>query len=254
MARGPRVRSEAGIYHITMRGNGRQHLFEVEGDRRVFLLYLTRSLAYTSISLIAWCLMGNHVHLLIEDPNDEMSDALQRLGCAYASHFNRFTGHVGSVFQGRFGSVPITSDRQLLQVVRYIHDNPLKAGVEEPSTYEWSSYRSYAGDEVPSYFPDVDTRRVMDLLGEAEGFAEFSRDDSYAGYVERRGTFVSDEDVLAAARDTLGEVDLNGIKQLPPNKRRPLLQALRNAGLTIRQIERVTGIGRSTISHSTHRT
>ncbi len=249
MPRAPRIRTDEGVYHVILRGSGRQILFENDADRRLFLMIASESMSDAGISVLAWCLMSNHVHLLLFDPQDALSAAVQRFSSSYAGHFNRLTGHVGHVFAGRFKSVPVTSDRQLLQVVRYIHDNPERAGICAASEYPWSSFGEYvSGNPVI-----VDVNPVLDMLGGTDGFRELSQSDEYAGYTERTGAYVSDDAALAVARLALGGSDPSELKSLSPVERNPRLQALRDEGLTIRQIERLTGIGRSTISHTTYR-
>lgn len=249
MARSPRVRAEQGFYHVVLRGSGRQIIFECDGDRRLFLLLARECLGDAGINVLAWCLMSNHVHLLLEDSADELSHAMHRLAGRYAAHFNRLTGHVGHVFDGRFKSVPVTSDRQLLQVVRYIHDNPARAGICRAEEYPWSSYAEYAGGATIL----ARTGTVLDMLGGSEGFVDFSAGADYLGYAERLGARVSDDEALAVAREALGDVEPSALKAMGRAERDRLLQLMRDAGLTIRQVERLTGIGRSTISHATHR-
>ena len=140
MPRAPRVIAESGFYHVILRGNGRQLIFEDNADRRVFLDLLARRAADAGISILAWCLMENHVHLVLEDPTQSLSEMMQRLSGDYAQRFNRRTGHVGRVFENRFKSSAIDSEAYLLQAVRYVHDNPDKAGICPAHEYPWSSY------------------------------------------------------------------------------------------------------------------
>ena len=128
MPRRARRSSESGYYHVMLRGNGRQVIFEDDLDRREFLRELSETMAQSGVSIVAWCLMSNHVHLLLADEQGSLSTAVHHLATRYARHFNRRTGHVGSVFDGRFKSVPVESDVQLLAAVRYIHENPVRAG------------------------------------------------------------------------------------------------------------------------------
>ena len=124
MARGPRAISNSGYYHVMLRGAGRQLLFENDLDRRTFLCYLTEAIAGTKTSLIAWCLMDNHVHLLLCDPQNSLAGLMHSVSTRFALYFNGRSGHVGPVFQGRFKSKAIETNEYLLQAVRYIHDNP----------------------------------------------------------------------------------------------------------------------------------
>ena len=160
MARVARQRSETGFYHVIVRGNGRQLLFEDDADRTYFLHLLESKTGEHGIQIIAWCLMDNHVHLLLEDVRGEISRAMHGLATAYARHFNEKAGRVGSVFQDRFASVPIETERQLIQAMRYIHENPVKAGVADPKGYRWSSYREYL--QGARYINDA---VILDIVG-----------------------------------------------------------------------------------------
>lgn len=107
MSRKPRQKSQIGLYHITMRGNGKQLLFEDDEDRKRLLSLVRSSILRFNIKLIAWCLMGNHVHLVVSDPDDNVSEAMHLVMSCYATWYNRRHGHVGHVFQDRFSSAPI---------------------------------------------------------------------------------------------------------------------------------------------------
>lgn len=248
MPRTSRIRSESGFYHVIFRGNGKQLLFESDEDRACFLSLLKEKVLGQGISLIAWCLMSNHIHLLLDDPQNNLSHAMHALATAYARHFNDVSGHVGAVFQGRFTSVPIKDNEQLLQVVRYIHDNPEKAGIAPSREYRWSSYREYlSGAHL------INDKLVLELIGGREHFEEFSRSERYSGYYVRSGKRVSDEDAMLAAHNVLGDVTPTEVKGLEKARRDDALRALRQAGLTRKQIERLTGIGASVISRATAR-
>lgn len=135
MARPARAASESGYYHVVLRGNGKQLLFEDDIDRHAFVDMAAEQLAKRGIDVIAWCLMDNHVHLLLRDVDMQLSGAMHALATKYAQYFNRRNGHSGHVFQGRFGSFPVNDDAYMLEAVRYIHDNPAKAGVSAASEY-----------------------------------------------------------------------------------------------------------------------
>lgn len=142
MANAPRRRSETGVYHVVVRGNGRQVLFYDDADRQAFLAMLARRTSDAGMSIWAWCLMSNHVHMLLEDQLNELSHAMQMLLTGYARYFNDKTGHVGHVFQQRFFSEPIESDRYLMAAVRYVHINPEKDGIEAASTFDGAAMPS----------------------------------------------------------------------------------------------------------------
>lgn len=248
MASGGRVRAASGYYHVVTRGNGRQRIFEDDGDRRAFVETLGRFAAGDGVAVIAWCLMDNHVHLLVRMRLEELSELMRALGSAYASFFNRRHDRVGHLFQDRFRSEPVESEAYLLTVVRYIHQNPVAAGLAPSCEYRWSSYRAYLGlpcERVPT---ECDT--VLSMLGGVDGFVDFHRaldDDAACIDVEERGV-VSAERAREIAGVALGGVRVEEVFSLPRPERNRALRALRDARLSVRQIERLTGVSRGVIS------
>lgn len=246
MPRTARQHSESGYYHVVLRGNGKQLIFEDDSDRQVFLKLLKRKTAADGVKIIAWCLMSNHVHMLIDDPNHSLSHVMHAISTAYARYFNDKSGHVGAVFQGRFTSVPITSDGQLLKAVRYIHENPAKAGFSSVDAYRWSSYGEYLGRQGVA-----DTGTVLDMVGGVDGFLRFCEDGRYGPHRYRITKRVPDEDALEAVRCVLEGVEPAELKKMPREQRDAALRSLRAAGITVKQLERLTGIGHNTISRAT---
>lgn len=246
MSRGARQVSESGFYHVMMRGCGRQILFEDDGDRLKFLGLLSEMLARSGVVLIAWCLMTNHVHLLVSDEGRTLSEALHDLTAAYAGYFNRKTGHVGAVFGGRFKSVPVESETQLVAAARYIHDNPEKGGICPANEYEWSSFGEYARK------PWIcDTSVLLGVLGSAEPLLAPGPDVSErAPYHFRTGRRVPDEELLDIAHAVLHPCDPGEVKGLEASARSEALRRLSEAGLSQRQIERLTGLGRYSIQRT----
>lgn len=248
MPRMTRLLSDSGFYHVVLRGNGKQLLFEDDADRRQFLQLLREKTDTDGIAVIAWCLMSNHVHLLLEDTKDTLSHMMHALATAYARRFNEKTGHVGAVFQGRFFSAPIKCDRQLLQAVRYLHENPVKAGIARAADYPWSSYREYVhGRGI------ADTSLVLDMVGGKDGFLRMSENARYSSYYFKTTKLVPDDEAAEAARLLLGGADPATLKACSRLYRDEALRTLRRAGMTVKQIERLTGIGHSTISRATSR-
>ncbi|HIR02370.1 MAG TPA: transposase [Candidatus Aveggerthella stercoripullorum] len=246
MPRPARAESPVNLYHVTMRGIGRQLIFEDDADRKSFLARLKNVLdASGSIDCLAWCLMVNHVHLLFEGPLQGLSILMRTLGAGYAAYFNARHDRVGHLFQGRFGSEPVMDERQLLATVRYIHLNPTKAYGIPAAAYSWSSYQELLGGK--SFLANRD--RVISLFGDVD-FASFH--ESYAGdedgaAVPSRGR-IGDDEALRIAISIATPHSLSDVKALPKKERNELLRRFRSAGLTIKQIERLTSIGRGIIA------
>ena len=231
--------AESGYYHVVLKANGRQLLFEDDEDRGAFLDTLDHVTKRFGQEVIAWCLMGNHVHLLLLDNTNKLSSAMQTLCSTYAASYNKKTGHEGHVFRQRFYSTPIESDAYLLQALRYIHDNPEKAGMCKAADWPWSSYHEYVG--TPAH---TSTTLALELLGGTRGFLTFSSKPEDRGYRYEGDERMSPDEVLHVATEALNGYDPAKLKQCPEAIRLRGLRRLKSAGLSIRQIEMVTGIGR----------
>jgi putative transposase len=156
MARRPREEVEGGVLHVSARGNNKQAIYLDDADRRFYLELLGAVIRRTGWRCLAFCLMDNHVHLLIETPKPNLGEGMQRLHGLYGQAFNKRHGRCGHVFQGRFGAVRLTSDEQLWTVVRYLALNPVEAGLcVGPADWLWSSYRATAAGQQRPVWLDV---------------------------------------------------------------------------------------------------
>ena len=246
MPRCARKRAGSGIYHVIARGNGRQVLFEDDRDRFAFLEVLSRVTDEMGIDILAWCLMSNHIHLLLRDGEFALSEMMHRVMTSYAMRFNARSGHVGHVFQDRFKSYPIEDNDYLLNAVIYIHANPEEAGIYSMDTYMWSSYGEYVGR--PHAICLANTVCVLDMVGGEEAFEKLSRSG------ERRGLYrlderkrIPDEKAIALAASLLDGFELSDLKALPSVRRSCYLLRLIKAGMNPHQVERLTGIGRHAV-------
>lgn len=164
MPRHQRIQSETGIYHIMMRGNEKKNLFLDDEDKQRFIETLFAKKNETGFFLYAYCLMDNHVHLLLKEDQENLAIIMKRINASYAYYFNQKNQRVGHLFQDRFKSEPIEDERYLLAVTRYIHNNPIKAGIiDKPEQYKWSSYNSY----LTPYKPEatiIETEFILSIM------------------------------------------------------------------------------------------
>lgn len=203
------------------------------------------------VTVIAWCLMGNHVHLVLADYEDAMSAAMHRLLLTYARRFNKRTGRTGHLFQNRFDRRSLDTDRYLMAAIRYVHANPQEAGIALIERYPWSSFaeylRAYDNDTTRGF---SDPSCVLELFGSAEGFIAYSLstpDGSEPALCDMKETEWERHAFADKMAKSLG-VPLRGVKAAPPARRDTVIVGLHDAGFTVRQIERYTGIGKSTVS------
>ena len=165
MPRLPRLKVVDGIHHITLRGNDRQRIFRDDADRQWYLTELETCNREWSCDLIAYTLMPNHVHLVLQDHRAQLSRLMQILNARYTRYFNHRHQRVGHLYQGRFHAKLVDRDEYLLEVTRYVHLNPVRGGlVKRPEEYRWSSYPIYAGLKV-SGVPRVHPELVWSLMG-----------------------------------------------------------------------------------------
>ena len=146
MPRQARQLAESQIYHVMVRGVNRDAIFLEDEDYQRFLDALDQTREASGCVVLAYCLMSNHVHLVLRTPGEPISAVAKRLGVRYAGWFNRKYGRVGHVFQDRFRSLPVETDEYLVTLVHYVWNNPVEAGlVEDPREYPWSSRRFLVG-------------------------------------------------------------------------------------------------------------
>lgn len=146
MARPLRIEFPGAFYHVTSRGNERRELFRSRADRERFILYLESAVARYGAVIHSYCLMTNHYHLFLETPHGNLSDFMRYVNGAYTTYFNTKRKRAGHLFQGRYKSIVVDADEYAIELSRYIHLNPVRAGmVAKPEDHEWSSYRLFAG-------------------------------------------------------------------------------------------------------------
>ena len=144
MPRQARRKSESGIYHIMLRGINQQQIFEDREDYEKFLQILKDCKAVSEYKLFAYCLMGNHIHLLIQEDKEPIEQVIKRLATRFVYWYNIKYQRVGHLFQDRFKSEPVEDDAYFMTVIRYIHQNPVKAGLcKNVREYEYSSYKNF---------------------------------------------------------------------------------------------------------------
>ena len=155
MPRQPRKSSGTGIYHVMMRGINHQTIFEDEEDNYQFINTLDRmrvryddegNPSGSNCTYYAYCLMGNHFHLLIREREESVGETIKRIASSYVYYYNRKYGRDGHLFKERFKSEPVNDMAYFTVLLRYIHQNPVKAGiVENVKDYEFSSWGEYDG-------------------------------------------------------------------------------------------------------------
>ena len=252
MARQPRKKSISGIYHVMLRGINKQTIFEDVQDRTKFLQILKYVKAKSGIIIYGYCLMDNHTHLLVKEKEESISKAIQRLAASYVRWYNQKYERSGHLFQGRFRSEIVESVHSFLKVLRYIHQNPVKAGIAvDVLNCNWTSMKEYLGKSSL-----VDTESTILLFAHERNkaltlftnFMLLENNDEFMDVSENDK--VSDQEVVEYLR-FLGVTSISQLQQMDRVDRDAIIRELKKLrGVSIRQLARVTGISRSVIDRA----
>ncbi|WP_061212796.1 transposase [Syntrophomonas wolfei] len=243
----PRVRralSSTGIYHIIVRGINKQNIFVENGDNERFIDTLAGYQKEIEYEIYAYCLMGNHVHLLMKEGNEEIGNTMRRIGISYAYWYNWQYNRIGHLFQDRFKSEPVEDDAYFLTVLRYIHQNPVKAGLSSDiETYKWSSYKEYIKQAkiVNSNFVLAMFATERDkALARFRSFHLEANDDQCLDIATKRKT-ISDNEVRQLVLDKYN-IELAKLHSLESGIQTEVLRYLKEKeGVSLRQLSRMTG-------------
>lgn len=242
MARQARRFSLSGYLHVIIRGIGKQLLFEEPADNLFFLSVLRRFSRETKVTVCAYCLMDNHVHLLLHDTNMQIPVLMKKIGVRYSAYFNEKYERTGHLFQDRYRSEPVEDNGYLIRVFRYILKNPEKAGICKASDYRWSSYKLY-GDN--SSF--VDTSDIEPLIGNEKAYESFMKEQEEDDCLEYRAVIHDDQWAVGVIHRLLDGKSGTTLQSYDRESRDKAIRSLKSAGLSVRQIERLTGINRGVI-------
>ena len=250
MPRRARNKSESGIYHIMLRGINRQSVFEDDEDREKFLQTLSECKGISNFLLFAYCIMGNHIHLLIKVEEEPLEQIFKRIGARYVYWYNWKYRRCGHLFQDRYKSEPVEDDSYFLTVLRYILQNPIKAELcQTLDEYKWSSYNDYKnGDGIT----DIDfgfNILSMEKSKVKEIFISYmnERNEDKCLELEERNKRITDDELKIIV-----ENDFNIKPMMIQNEAREkmqglLMKILEIEGVSTRQLARITGISTNII-------
>lgn len=181
MPRPRRVHAPGGLYHAILRGNHQAAIFADAGDYRAFESILTTALERYAASVFAYCWMPNHVHLAIRVADAPLGDVMRIVASRYARRVQRAVPTTGHLFERRYRARLVDGERYLLTLVRYIHLNPVRAGLAaDARDYRWSSHRAYLGERSPAW---LRVEPVLARFGSSVGGARAA----YRGYMGEPG-------------------------------------------------------------------
>ncbi len=216
MARKPRMQFAGALYHVTTRGNRREVIVKDEQDYGMLQKMLIEAMNWTGVCLYSWCLMPNHVHVLVETPDGNVSAFMQRWLTRYARYFNWRHKLVGHVFQGRYKAKLCQKESYFKELIRYIHLNPYRVkrpGFVGASGWKWSSHRYYVGERAPAG-TQAAIEKALGYFGGTlavarKNYAQFLADGLKEGnwedfYEDQSGEVLGDKDFQEDCREKSG--------------------------------------------------
>ena len=255
MPRKPRIFSPSGIYHIILRSINQHIIFEEDADYQKMLYILSDCKRTFDIDIYAYCIIDNHIHLLIHSSEDHLAPFFQSLGTRFVRWYNTKYSRSGHLFQDRYYSIPIVTDQQYLSTLAYIHNNPVKSSLcRYPSEYRWSSYNAFYGQKNPL----VDTSFSFKMAGSKDillkyfSTASANFDDSTVlPALEKTRHFMPDKDALNIFKEITNLSSASEVVNLPKTLRNKYMGILHKKGLTQKQIARLMDVSITTVKRHT---
>ncbi len=261
MPRKPREKSPEDLYHVVFRGTNKQILFESKYDYLKYQEYISKAKSIIVFEIHAYCLMSNHVHMLVKVPFDKLSNISLRINGPYAHFYNLKYCRTGHLFEIRFGSIPIMNSKQYNNTIRYIHQNPVHAGlinINELHKYTWSSYNEFIDNtQLMNQTKDIS---LCDSLIVLENFKdeihndlfEFHLDISNDSAYENNFNRLTDQEAIDIIVNKLGHKSefIKNVQKMDINSRTDFIVELKRLKLSVKQISRLTGIGRNIIQRA----
>lgn len=256
MPRQLRKISSTGNYHVMLRGINRQDIFLDKQDYYKFIKEMENTKEKYHYQIYAYVLMPNHVHIELKDLNNEISKIMHRLSVSYSIYFNKKYERVGHVFQDRYQSKPVENTEYLLNLMRYIHQNPQKANIAKTEEYKWSSYKEYLysngitnTDLILKLFDDNRNSALEKFKDYNQTILNLKNDAEILEY--EIALKLTDEQLIYIIKEKIGEQNIQNIQFYNKVHRDKILKDIgKIKGVSKTQIARVLGINRKMIELS----
>lgn len=246
MARKPRKESSLKLYHVILRGNNRQSIFFDDVDREFFIGRVFKYADQLRLEVYSYCLMGNHVHLLIGNASKkELSLFVQKFANSYVYFFNHKYDCSGHLFQGRFKSEPIEDEIYFKNILRYILMNPEKANIAKMKNYKWSSYRYLVEKENQTKLACGFVISVFGSVSSLRKFLYMKDDEQYMEYENK--LYFSDNEAREFVLEKLKTMKLQKLQEASKYELKQIISGLRSKNSSISQICRISGLPKKII-------
>lgn len=261
MPRNARKISNSQYYHIMIRGNEKKNIFIDNEDKERLLKTLIKMKSKEEYDIIAYCIMDNHAHLLLREDKDSLKRSMKRIEVSYAVYFNKKYRRIGHLFQDRYKSEPIEADSHMLECVRYIHNNPVKAKIVlKAEKYRWSSYNKYLieekSDEIignKGLILDIFSNNISKAIKEFKKFSKKETDTSFIDVKDEMSEIARDDGLTGYEKIEIilenEKMHIEGLKNLDDKKKRNeiLRKIKQESGLSIRELAEIFELSKDII-------
>ena len=243
MSRLARAISESRVYHILFRGVNQQNIFEEAVDFEKLKETIAIVKTDLEFEIYAYCFMSNHVHIVLKEKNyGDISLIMKRILTKYARWYNIKYGRSGALIANRYKSVPVIIDEYFLNLIRYIHQNPIKSGIANScEDYLYSSYNEYVNEKEIT-----DTDFLLQMVDRKE-FEEYHKEMEKMNFRVSDSKKKTDEEILIFLKKKYNIENPKAISKFSKCERNEILAELKNE-YPIRQLQRITGISRGVIT------
>ena len=245
MPRNARQQSKTGIYHVMLRGINKQNIFEDEEDKEKFLSVLKDCKAISEYKIFAYCLMNNHIHILLQTVNENLGQIFKRIGARYVYWYNWKYQRTGHLFQDRYKSEPVEDDSYFITVIKYIHQNPVLAGiVKQEAEYKYSSYCDYIKSNTRDLIEKDYVFGIIDKKEFIKIHAEKAVDHLKIAQTYKR---ITDEEAKSIITKIIKNKNWHMVTITEKTK---YIQQINAKGVSVRQMSRLTGLSKGVIERN----
>ena len=253
MPRHARILNEKNVYHVMLRGNNRGKIFIDNEDKQRIIETIRLKKKDREFFIYAYCVLDNHIHLVIREGEDSLSRIVKRIATSYAYYFNKKYNRMGHVFQDRFRSENIEDDKYLLCAIRYVHRNPVKAGLGSIDKYPWSSYKEFMDKKTDLVESNeifgIISNNIVDGLKEFAQFHQESCNDTFLELVDEKEVDATNVQQLIAEFLQKNKIEIPQLKSAQNKKFREELINLiiKKSNLSLRRIAEELGLNREMV-------
>ncbi|MBU5676155.1 transposase [Alkaliphilus sp. MSJ-5] len=248
MAREARKRSNTGIYHVMLRGIDKRDIFLDDEDRKKFIENVIRAKEAGGFEIYGYCLMDNHIHMLIKE-DEEIGISIKRITVGYIGWHNNKYERTGHLFQNRYKSEPVETENYLITVLRYIHQNPVKARIiDKLENYNWSSHKEYLLT-YQGHSSFINTELIKSYFRTAEDFISYMNVQNSDECLEYKPVKKYNDDTFKKIIHK--KYNINDLNKLSVEERNKLIKNIYNeTDISIRQLSRILGIGKTIVERA----